>query len=407
MNKKILLLCQHFYPEMVSTGMHMTELSEALTRKGVNITVFCAPPVYEIENWNEGIPKTLKYKEIDIKRARTLGKHKAGVLNRLLFALTYMIQTFFYAWKERKFFDGILVGTNPPFLGIVTLIMKKIFGVEYVVIVYDVYPEYANNLGILKKDSLISKIWFWTTKSILRNAKANITIGRDMQKLIDSKTNDFDVSNVIIPNWSDENVIKPQENKLNSFRDELGINNELMILYSGTMNKSHNLEPLLDVAELLKDEPIYFVFVGEGSNKDNLIKLSKDKELTKILFLPFQPKSKLPDVLGSCDISVVCLNKKWTGISVPSKTYGIMAAGRPVMAFMDKKSEIGLTINENNCGLVFENPTPKEIVEYLLKFERNRDLLNEMGENSYKAFMNNYTLDKSSEQYLNLIKEKF
>ncbi|MTI88125.1 MAG: glycosyltransferase family 4 protein [Balneolaceae bacterium] len=407
MSKKVLLLCQHFYPEMVSTGMHMTELSEALTEKGVDITVFCAPPVHDIENWNQEVPRSTKYNGIHIRRAKTLGKHKSGLLYRLLFAFTYMIQTFFYTWRGRKKFDGILVGTNPPFLGIVTLIMKKVFGVKYSVIVYDVYPEYANNLGVIKHNSLISRIWFWITKSILSNSIANITIGRDMQKLIDKKTINSDVTNVIIPNWSDESVIKPQKNKINSFRKELGLKNELIVLYSGTMNKSHNLEPLLDAAELLKDESIIFVFVGEGSNKENLIKLSKDKSLNKVRFLPFQPKSKLPDVLGSCDISVVCLNKKWTGISVPSKTYGIMAAGRPVMAFLEENSEIGLTINENNCGLVFENPTPKEIAEYLLKYEKNRDLLNEMGENSYEAFINNYTLDKSSEKYLNLIKEIF
>lgn len=406
--KSILLLCQHFYPEMVSTGMHMTELSEALNEKGLDVSVYCAQPVYELDEWEGGVPQYLSHQGIDVYRAQTFGKHKAGLLNRLLFAVTYMIKTFFFTWKNRNKFDGFVVGTNPPFLGIVTLLLNKIFGEKYILIVYDVYPEYAINLDVVKEGSLIAKVWAWITERIINNATANVVIGRDMKKLIEDKLDEGSSTETpLIPNWSDEGTVKPLSEKYNSFREELGIGNEFMVLYSGTMNKSHNLEPLLDAAEFMENEPFKFVFVGQGSNKENLKNITSQKGLENVQFLPFQPKEKLPTVLASCDISVVCLNKDWTGISVPSKTYGIMAAGRPVLAFVEEESEIGLTVNESDCGIVFEEPTGEQIAAKLRELKEGQELLETMSKNSYNSFKENYTLDSSSEKYFNLINKKF
>jgi len=408
-NKRVLLLCQHFYPEMVSTGMHMTELSEALQKKGLDMTVFCAQPVYDLDEWDGEIPYYLEHEGIDVHRAKTIGKHKAGLINRLIFAVSYLLQTLLFAWKNRKEFDGIVVGTNPPFLGIVTVLLNKLFGEEYILIVYDIYPEYAVRVGALDKDSLVTKLWRWTTKRIVINATSNVVIGRDMKEIVKDKLDEKPTDNKIcmIPNWSDEGTVKPLSEKYNYFRDELGIDDEFVVLYSGTMNKSHNLEPLLDAAELLEGEPYRFVLVGQGSNKENLKNIATEKELSNVQFLQFQPKEKLPDVLASCDISVVCLDKQYTGLSVPSKTYGIMAAGRPVLAFLEEESEIGLAVNESECGIVMEHPTGETVAQKIRELDQDEDTLESMSKNSYEAFKENYTLEKSSAKYFDLISSKF
>jgi glycosyltransferase involved in cell wall biosynthesis len=386
----------------------MTELSGALSKKGIDITVFCAQPVYDLNEWEGDIPNYLDYQGIAVHRARTVGKHKSGLLNRLLFALSYMFKTLIFAWKNGKKFDGILVGTNPPFLGIVPLILKKLLGKKYVLIVYDVYPEYAINLGVISEKSFVAKIWQWFTERIVNNAAANVVIGRDMKKRIIAKLDqDTPDNTILIPNWSDEGTVKPFAGKYNGFREELGIEDEFMVLYSGTMNRSHNLEPLLDAAELLEGEPYKFVFVGQGSNKKNLKNIAQGKKLRNVQFLPFQSKERLPEVLASCDISVVCLDKKHTGISVPSKTYGIMAAGKPILAFVQKEGEIGLTITESRCGFVMEDPDGEMIAAKLREANNNGELLEVMSENSYQSFKEKYTLGRSSEKYYRLIHEVF
>lgn len=407
-DKRLLLLCQHFYPEMVSTGLLMTELSEGLSKRRIDISVYAAPTVYDLSNKNIDTPQEMSYNGISIKRSNAVGNHNGSLLSRLIFAFSYLISTILYVFRQRKKFDGMLVGTNPPFLGIVCLLFKKFFGDKYMLIVHDVYPDYAISLGVIKEGSILSRIWDSFTKGILKNADAIVVLGRDMKNLIVSKVDGKAEYKVhVIPNWSNEERMNVDSSKENEYRDQFNLNGKFLIVYSGTMNKSHNLEPLLEAASKLKEENFAFLFVGDGSNRENLERMADELDLNNTYFLPFQPIDKLPEVLASCDISVVCLEKKWTGISVPSKTYGIMASGKAILAFMQEESEIGMTIEENECGIVVEDPSPDEISVLLKKLAKDKNLVQQMGRNSYRAFEEKYNLQKAINSYYQVIEEVF
>lgn len=165
--RRVLLLCQHFYPEMISTGMHMTELSVALAKLGWQITVCSAQPTLLPEKNNQKVPCKMEYCGIKILRVPSLGGHSGGILNRFVFAITYLVMSTLFVIRNIKGFDGVLITTNPPFLGLLGWMISRLFTKPFILIVYDIYPEIVVKLGWFKPNSVIVRIWDYIARLIL------------------------------------------------------------------------------------------------------------------------------------------------------------------------------------------------------------------------------------------------
>ncbi len=396
--KRFALLCQHFYPEMVSTGMHMTELAERLTELGWQITVYCARPSWGSESGT--VPRTMNYKGIEIIRVATVGDQKKNLPSRALFALSFLISVSLLLWRHRKAFPGVVVTTNPPFLGLVGWLFSSLFRLPYLLIIYDIYPEIVVNLGVLTSNSIITKGWYRITQLIFRKAAVLVVIGRDMEQIVKSKLPEHLHGRInLIPNWSDERRVKPVPKNENQFRHEQGINGIFVVQYAGRMGRTHNLEPVIEAARHLSGENILFQFVGDGAKKTKLQNLAADYNLPNVQFLPYQPMKRLAEMLSAADLALVCLDHAFTGLSVPSKTYGIMASGTPILGFVQPDSEIGQMITEENCGLVLSNPTAEQISSAMRIFIHEPDQVEVMSINGRKAFLTKYTLSHAASAY--------
>lgn len=397
-NKRFVLLCQHFYPEMVSTGMHMTELAERLTELGWQITVYCARPSWGSEQ--EEVSQKMHYKGIEIIRVGTVGDQKKNLFSRALFALSFLLGVIGLLWRERKRFPAIVVTTNPPFLGLVGWLFSLLFRIPYLLIVYDIYPEIAVNLGVLSSRSLITKLWLWMSRLIFRSAAVLVVIGRDMAQIVGQKIPPRHHNRItLIPNWSDEKRVKPVPKSENAFHREHNLNNHFVVQYAGRMGRTHNLEPIIEAAHLLAGEKICFQFVGDGAKKAALQQLASEYGLTNVQFLAYQPMERLAEMLSAADLAVVCLDKAFTGLSVPSKSYGIMASGTPILGFIDPDSEIGQMILEEKCGLLLPDPTAEQISQTLRSFIDHSNSLAEMSTAGYEAFLDKYTLSRAAHAY--------
>ncbi|MBK8899833.1 MAG: glycosyltransferase family 4 protein [Anaerolineaceae bacterium] len=397
-NKRFVLLCQHFYPEMVSTGMHMTELAERLAELGWQITVYCARPSWGAEA--EPADQILHYKDIEIIRVNTLGDQKKSLLSRALFALSFLWSVGLLLWRQRQQFPAVVVTTNPPFLGLVSWLFSKLFHLPYLLIVYDIYPEIAVNLGVLSPRSPITKIWRQVTHLIFRNAAVLVVIGRDMERIVRQKIPPYLHHRITrIPNWSDEKRVRPIPKHQNGFRHQQGINNVFVVQYAGRMGRTHNLEPIIEAARDLCTEKILFQFVGDGAKKQTLQQLVAQHNLTNVQFLAYQPMECLSEMLSAADLALVCLDEAFTGLSVPSKSYGIMASGTPILGFVQPDSEIGQMITEEACGLVLPNPTAEQISQTLRSLIHNTTTLEAMSAAGHQAFLNKYTLTHAAAAY--------
>jgi glycosyltransferase involved in cell wall biosynthesis len=342
----------------------------------------------------------MEYQGITIVRVPSTGSHEGGLLRRLLFALTYSVSTAWFVLRNHRKFGGLLVTTNPPFLGLVGWLASRLFSTRYVVIVYDVYPDIVIRLGRLRASSWIARIWEWTNSLVLNAAFANVVIGRDMMEIVARKAAARNRSKfVLIPNWSDDAIVAPVPREKNGFRKEHCAGEVFVVQYSGRMASTHNLEPLVEAAGLLVDRPVLFQFIGDGAKKQALARMVGEKGLKNVQFLPYQPIERLGEVLSAADLAVVCLEKVFTGLSVPSKAYGIMAGGTPILGFLDTEGEIGRTISENECGVVLPDPTGEQVARTIESLLRDPERLKRMGRNGYEAFKANYTLKRSAEKY--------
>ena len=293
--------------------------------------------------------------------------------------------SFFYILFRSKKNDLILVST-PPFLSFLGLFFNKIRKQNYHLIIWDLYPDVLVNFGIFKENSRIIKVWKNLNISSFNRSAHVFTLGRhiseSIQKYCEKKP-------IIIPNWVNTDFVKPIEKTNNSFAIHHGLTNKLVVMYSGNLGITHNIESIVSAAEyLIHEKDIQFVIIGDGARRAGIEAMIKEKNLKNILLLPYQDKSILPFSLSSADIGVVTLGEGAENISVPSKTYYMLAAGSAIMALSSEQSELGLLIADYHCGKVFEKPTPQDLSTFIIQLSKDPELLKQFKLQSRKAALN-------------------
>lgn len=391
---------------MVSTGLHMTELTTKWkeVHPEVEISVFTA------ENSRVNKKETFKsfeiYEGVKIHRVKNVGKHHGTIFNRILFSIGFILKCFFFLLINRNKYDKLLITTNPPFLGILILSLRFFVKIPYVVIAYDIYPQILDKMGVLNNRSLVYRFWKWLNVKVYNNASAIISIGEDMTDIIQKEMCVKDLSKIkLIYNWSDKKKVFPIEKTNNQFIIDNGFIGKKILLYSGTMGSTHNIEDILSAANDLKDDrDILFLFIGSGAKTNLVKKYISDSGNSNVVLLPFQPIEIISQTLSSASLSFVCLDSVFTGLSVPSKSYGILAAKVPIIAIMDSNAEISRMIEKFECGIVWNKESNVKLSSIILNLLSDENKLSGMKENAYEAFINNFEIEISVEKYNNVLK---
>jgi glycosyltransferase involved in cell wall biosynthesis len=399
--KLILLISQYFYPEMISTGHILTELVAELVRQGIKPSVICAQPTYYS---NDKVDKEITYKGIPIRRTVNTQFDKNSLKGKLFNSFSFFIGALWLALKEKGRAPMILV-TNPPFLGVVGLICKILKRRPYMLIIHDLYPDIAINMGYLRRDFLLALFWNKLNRKIYGAASFIVVLGRDVQKRIQDQIPAEQHENIkFIPNWADSDLIYPVDQSHNPFIIELGLYGKFLVQYSGNMGLTHDMEVIIEAAQALRiDQTIHFVFIGGGGKLTKIKKMVRDYGLKNIIFLPYQPRESLKYSLCSSHVSLVSLEKGAEGLSVPSKLYGIMASGRPIIAITPENTETALTIKEYQCGLITPPKDVNALVSKIIWMQENDEEREAMGKRAYKAFLDNFTVKHCANQYYDLI----
>lgn len=398
---KILLIAQHYYPDMVSSGLHMTELTTKWREKYPQdeISVFVAENSRSKEHGSH--QKLEEYRGVTIHRVANWGQHHGTLFNRFLFSLGFSLKAFLFLFKNKKKYDILLITTNPPFLGITMLAVNYLLNLRYVLVVYDIYPHILDKLNILNPNGFVYRFWKWVNIKVYNNAAKIISIGRDMTAILEVDMQIAGKSKItLIHNWSDGNTVHPIPRDQNKFIIENGLGGKKILLYSGTLGSTHNIEDILEAAEeLSKYDDILFLFIGSGAKVklvENYIKFSAN---SNVQMLGFQPIESLSETLSSAALSFVCLDSAFTGLSVPSKSYGILASGVPILGLMDSSSEIALMVKENDCGIIWSSDSNLKLSEVIINVLNDELRLEEMKSNALKTFTSSYQIDISVEKY--------
>lgn len=407
--KKLLVYAHYYYPDVASTGQILKELCEGMKDK-FDITVISVVPSYtgkidekyKIDKYyNENI------NGVKVIRVRVPEFSKSNKKSRIKNLLAYFFRAVWATLNLEKQ-DYIFTISQPPMLGGVLGVIGKWFkGGKLIYNIQDFNPEQTMAVGY-SKNKLILNAAMIIDKFSCKRADKVIVVGRDMQETLRNRFRNENVpKNVFVNNWIDEKEIYPlpdNNEKVIAFKKKYGLENKTVVMYSGNIGLYYDLENLIKVIGGFKDrEDVSFVFVGDGTKKQDIESYVNKHKLKNVKFIPYQDKSDLIYSLNAGDVHWVVNAKGIKGVSVPSKLYGVMAAGKTVLGVLEEGSEARLLVEETGCGWCCE-PGDYEGVKRLINqtLQKKQDA-QQIGRLGRVYLEKNLTKDVSIQKYIDAI----
>jgi len=358
----------YFLPEFGSAPILMNELATYLAQKGHEVEVMTTLPR---PPHDKDYPRRLIYKENrdGFIAKRVMTNATKNPLGRLLAWSLYTLASFINLFSIKKG-DVLFIRLPPLQLGITGILGRFWKKAPFILNVQDIHPDLSIESGILR-NPLAIRLAQGFEKWTYKHSPTIVVISDGFKKNLMKKGVPAEKIHVI-PNWVDTDFLTPLP-KDNPVAKKLGLDRKFTAMYSGTISISSNiaLEKVLDAAKLLeKDKDVMIAIVGEGLKKPDLEKKAASLGLKNVIFVPFQPYEDLPALLSASDILLVPLDREKSHLSVPSKLYNFMAAGRPILGLADRSSEVAGLIESAECGICVEPDDPKAIAEALMRLKK-------------------------------------
>jgi colanic acid biosynthesis glycosyl transferase WcaI len=367
---RLLVLNQYYWPGVEATAQLLTELCEALADE------------YEIQvltgvlHGHEEEPRLLVRNRVEIVRVSSTAFERSRLGLRALNYGTYLANALLSALTGPRP-DLVLTMTDPPMIGDIGLAAARRFGVPLLVISEDVFPEVATRLRRLDSP-VLAGVLRQLISLYLQRADRIVAIGETMRRRLEAKGAPGERIRVI-PNWIDTATIAPQPRE-NEWARRHRLDGRFVVMHSGNVGHAQNLDVLVRATTFLRDlEDLQVVIIGFGARHADMTALAKRLEADRVRFLPYQPREVLPLSLSAADLHFVGLVKGLAGYVVPSRLYGILAAGRPVVVAADADSETAQVVERVGCGVVVPPGRP-ELLAGVIRAAYGGELdLDEMG----------------------------
>jgi len=403
----ILIVVDVYPPEISSAGHLMEELAGGLTKRGHRVTVITSYPQYYLNSGvkNESFKTFSIENNIEVIRVKTLPLHKVNFIVR---GISQLLLPYLFFRKIKKFvkrkIDVVIVYSPPLPLGLVGSKVKNCYGSKFILNVQDIFPQNAIDLGILKNKLLI-KFFELIEKKVYQSADRITFHSEGGRRFLIEKRKISPEKVVTLPNWIDPT---PYQNltKDISFRKQYGLERKLVFLFAGIMGPAQGLDFLIKVAREVSDiKDIVFLLVGDGMEKEKIQKMVREHSLTNIIIKPFVPKEDYPYLLKDVDVGVVCLSPRNKTPFIPGKFMGYLAAGLPIVAFLNKESDGFSLIKEANCGYAVSSDNLEGAVEIVRKMYKGREQFEQIGKNGFNYLLNNFTIDICIERFEKLFQQ--
>ena len=386
-----------YYPEETSTGYYLTRLAEGLTDE-FRIKVLCGQPNYSARGLKA--PKREIHKGVEIFRAAGTTLDKNVILFRLVNMLTHGFSVFVKALKHFRKGDKVLVVTTPPSLPFIAAFASLLKGAGYILLIHDNYPEILIAAQKAKENSFLANTLNFFNRWLYKYAGKIIVCGRDMSELVGKKTEGLDVPVETIQNWAELENVRPFPRAENLLLRELQIEDKLVFLCAGNMGYPNDIESIIECAGRLRDDERFcFVFLGTGVKRKWLEKEIEAKNLKNVKLLDPRPRSEQNIFLNACDVAIVTLVKKMWGVSMPSRTYNILAAGKPILALTEDESEIARVVEEDRVGWTVPPNEPEMLLDKIFEIYKRRDEFKTLSENARQSALEKYSVETALAKY--------
>jgi len=396
----IVLINQAFAPDVVATAQMSKDLADELVRRGHRVTAIASRSIYGKKG--SILPARETIDGIDVRRPGVSVFGKAGYAARIAdFAFFYALATLRALTLPKP--DAVVCFTTPPFIAGAGLLCRWLRGSKAVYWVMDLYPDLPVACGVMKPAGPITGFFEFVNRFLLRRSHVNVVLGRCMQERIIAKGVPAEKVK-LIPVWADLTGITQMQPSESPFRSTYSPGDEFVGMYSGNFGIGHDAKTICEAMKLLQAEPgLRFVFVGGGKRRADVERYIAEHKLTSASWFDYVPREQLGLSLSAADLHLISLKETVEGIMVPSKLFGIMAAGRPGIFIGNQASEVSRVLREHNAGFTVAEGQARELADAILKLKSDHALRITMGENARRAVPGRYDKATACRQWAELL----
>lgn len=388
----------YYYPERCAGIYIADDLMHALADSGIDSYMSVPSPT-------RNLPKDAKWERteksvdgrITIHRFRMFKEGKNSLIRALRYFFCEIAQLHSLLWKK---YEVVFIDSTPPIQGLKLVVLRWFRKKKVIFNIHDLFPDSLVATGMAQKNGLLWRIGSWVMKVTYRRVDKIITISEDIRKSLVARGVPEDKIEVVY-NWVDAEAIRPVDKENNTLYEEFGLQRDkFTVVYAGNLGNSQNIDVILDAASRLTD--VRFVIFGTGGNEEEIKERITSEKIDNVTMLPLQPVERVSEVYSLGDACIVSCKPGFGGSAMPSKTWSIMACGRPVIASFDE-GELKDIVEKNDCGSFAHAGNADELVKAIKELAQDHARCSEMGKNARKFVMDNLTKEIGTKRYIDIL----
>jgi len=400
--RRLIFINRFFYPDHSATSQILSDLAFHLANTGREIHIVTSRQIYDAPQ--ASLPEHEIINGVRVHRVPSTSFGRNALFGRSIDYLSFYRSTWRHLLQVARPGDLLVAKTDPPLVSLVAGAAAKRKRARLVNWLQDIYPEVAVQLDVALLRGPVAAGLAELRNRSLRAAEANVVVGELMRHTLET----LGVPSAgirVIPNWCDDLEIRPLIDIENPLRQAWGLQGKFVCGYSGNLGRVHESDTVLSAAELLRDDPrIVFLVIGGGKKFDELQNMVKTRALSgSFCFMPYQERKLLSYSLGVPDVHWLSLNPKHEGLIVPSKFYGIAAAGKPIIVIGDENGEHARLVQRHGCGVVITPGDASGLAGALRRLARDSRTVLDMGARARQMLDAGFTRQKAFERWHELL----
>ena len=398
--RRLIFVNRYFHPDHSATSQMLSDLAFALARDGEDVAVISSRQLYQ--RADARLAARERVHDVEVYRAGSTRFGRAGIIGRTVDYLSFHVTAAIALARIARRDDIVVAMTDPPLMSVTAAIVAKFKRFRLVNWLQDLYPEVAFHSGIAFTDGWLGRLLCWARNRSLGAAAANVAIGEQMALRLE-RENVPRGRIAMISNWTDDLNIMPTDCD-NPLREDWDLKGKFVVGYSGNLGTAHEASAILGAAEILKDRTdICFLVIGGGSRLSDLQREVRTRNLTNFVFKPHQPRQLLPMTLTLPDVHWLSLRTEFEGLILPSKFYGIAAAGRAMILIGAETGELARLVRSKDCGIAVAPTAHGRLARAISDLADSPSLRADMGRNARRMIEAEYSMAASIQRWKALL----
>lgn len=389
----IVLVNRYFHPDHSATSQLLSDLAFHLAGEGWSVCVVTGRQ--RIDDARAGLPAREQVRGVDVHRVWTTCFGRGHLGGRALDYATFYLSAGLRLARLCRRGDVLVAKTDPPLISVIAEWVCRLRGTAQVNWLHDLFPEIAQVLGVRGLQGSLGRGLRRLRNRSLARARMNVVLGERMAARV--RAEGICARRVrVIHNWADGARIRPLARRSSALAREWGLARRFVVAYSGNMGRVHDFEGVLDAAAALRDaDDAVFLFVGGGRQREALEAEAHRRGLGNVQFRPYQPGTRLAESLAAGDVHLVSLLPALEGLVVPSKLYGIAAAGRPCVFLGAADGEVAMILSRERCGVTVPPGDGAALASVLRALRRDPARRRAMGRRARAAFERSFSRERA------------